>query len=121
MPSEPTATFDDRGRYTDPRVASLAIEYEFSGRKVNSEDIFTCLMEAFMILSYDGDVNFQALNAVRASATRGSIIDIILIIGVPLNSSSKSWCIYLRYFTLKRDVLRKLISICGFSHLGILG
>lgn len=68
---EAHSNIDDRGRYEDATVPRLAIDYEFTGRKVNSEDTFTCLMEAFMILSYDGDVNFHALNAVSASGNAG--------------------------------------------------
>ena len=56
----------DSGVYTDNLIPGIELDYKFTPRKVKSEDIFTCLMEAFLIVTYEGDVNFINLNAVSA-------------------------------------------------------
>ncbi|KAI4137456.1 MAG: hypothetical protein L6R39_007275 [Caloplaca ligustica] len=57
----------DQGRYTNPAVPRMAMDYTLSRRKVNSEDILTCIMEGLLIIAYDGPGPFSYLNAVSAS------------------------------------------------------
>ena len=57
----------DSGVYTDTGTPGMELHYTFNPRKVKSEDIFTCLMEAFLILTYEGyTMGFNHLDAVSA-------------------------------------------------------
>lgn len=58
------AVVPDSGRYIDPDLPSLAIDYTFSNRRVKAADVLTCIMQALLIISYDGAVDFEYLNAV---------------------------------------------------------
>ncbi|KAI4180332.1 MAG: hypothetical protein L6R41_007295 [Letrouitia leprolyta] len=59
---------EDGGRYIDPNRNDCSIVYEWSSGKIDSKDIFTTIMEAMIIVAYDGThVPFDALNAVSAS------------------------------------------------------
>lgn len=57
----------DSGVYADSHVPGMELGYSFSPRKAKSEDIFTCLMEAFLILVYEGEVNFSHLDVISAA------------------------------------------------------
>ncbi|KAL8795534.1 MAG: hypothetical protein Q9195_001955 [Heterodermia aff. obscurata] len=59
----------DSGVYTDTLIPGIALDYAFTPRKVKSEDIFTCLMEAFLIVTHDAghNVDFIHLDAISAA------------------------------------------------------
>ncbi|KAI4266798.1 MAG: hypothetical protein LQ337_008660 [Flavoplaca oasis] len=58
---------DDSGTYLDPHNR-YAIPYSWSAPRINSKDIFTCIMEAIIIIAHDGAArSFQYLNAVSVS------------------------------------------------------
>ena len=57
----------DAGVYTDNLLPGIELHYDFTPRRVKSEDIFTCLMEAFLILTSQGNVEFTGLDAVSAA------------------------------------------------------
>ncbi|KAL8755315.1 MAG: hypothetical protein Q9184_004830, partial [Pyrenodesmia sp. 2 TL-2023] len=57
------AVVPDSG-YINPNLPSLAMHYTFSNRRVKAADVLTYIMRALFILSYDGAVDFEYLNAV---------------------------------------------------------
>ncbi|KAL8918049.1 MAG: hypothetical protein Q9208_007571 [Pyrenodesmia sp. 3 TL-2023] len=58
----------DSGTFVDPAYPSDILYYTFSDRRIKSHDIFTCILEAFMILTYDDKtIPFFAFNAVSAT------------------------------------------------------
>lgn len=58
------------GRYVDPTHPGSTIVYQFEdGHRIDSKDIYTCVMEALMILTYNDreTIRFDYLSAVSAS------------------------------------------------------
>lgn len=65
--TSPTAVNDDSGVYIDPGNR-FAVPYSWSAPRIHSKDIFTCIMEAIIIIAHDGPTSeFTYLNAVSAS------------------------------------------------------
>ena len=67
----------DSGVYTDPLVPGMQLAYRFAPRKVISEDLFTCLMEAFLITTSQGkNAAFTYLDAVSAAPRSRLVLNI---------------------------------------------
>ncbi|CAO1604826.1 hypothetical protein XANCAGTX0491_008366 [Xanthoria calcicola] len=61
------AVNDDSGVYIDPGNR-FAVPYSWSAPRINSKDIFTCIIAAIIIIAHDGPTSeFTYLNAVSAS------------------------------------------------------
>ena len=59
---------DDHGRYIDPVTKDMSIVYNWNTPRINSNEIFTVLMEGIMIIHHDGAfLTFDHLNAVSAT------------------------------------------------------
>ena len=95
----------DSGVYADDLVPGIELDYRFGPRKIKSEDIFTCLMEAFLIMVYEGEVNFDHLNVISAALPPRLALNIHHTNRlVPTNSvvGSLLWLIALFYASEKR-------------------
>ena len=59
---------DDSGRWVDPHLGRIALNYIWRPPRITADDIFTALMQAILIVSYGGaNQPFDWLNAASAS------------------------------------------------------
>ena len=66
--SNKTALAADSGRWVDPHLGSIILNYSWRPPRITSDDVFTALMQAIIMVSYGGTTQpFDWLNAASAS------------------------------------------------------